>query len=333
MTNLLPTTDYSIHSAARRFLRAAVGILAVVVAISVIRGSEPVRAAAPASAPPAKQLPPPTNVTLTTRDGVSLAATFYGSLLGKEAVPVIMLHQFKGSRADFKDLATSLQAKGCAVLVPDLRGHGQSTRQTFPGRGDREINPVLLKQQDFEAMITQDLEACKSYLMDKNNAGELNINKLCVVGAEMGAVLAVDWAAWDWHWPRLATGKQGQDVKALVLISPPWVYKGVSLTEVVNNRRLADQWSWLIIVGDQENGDMREAKRLHQTLEKFFPAPADPAQAADKQAVFFLPLATSLQSAKLLAAKKDAIAAEVSKFLDRRLVKQGNSWTDRKGPL
>ncbi len=63
-------------------------------------------------------------------------------------------------------------------------------------------------------MIDQDLEACKSFLMDKNNAGELNINKLCVVGVEMGAVVAVDWAAWDWHWPRLATGKQGQDVKA-----------------------------------------------------------------------------------------------------------------------
>lgn len=308
--------------------------LAAVAVMVVALYAEITGAAAPT--PPAgsaKQLPPPQNVTLTTHDGVSLGATFYGSLLGKEAVPVIMLHQYKGSRTDFKDLAATLQAKGCAVLVPDLRGHGQSTRQQLPGRGDREINPALLKHQDFVAMVEQDLEACKSYLMEKNNAGELNINKLCVIGAEMGAVVGVDWAAWDWHWPMLATGKQGQDVKALVLISPPWSYKGLSLTEVVNNRRLADQMSWLIIVGDQDKDDLREAKRLQQTIEKFLPTPSDPAQAAEKQAVFFMPVATSLQSAKLLAAKKDAIAAEISKFIDQRLVKQGASWTDRKGPL
>ncbi len=78
------------------------------------------------------------NITLNTHDGVTLGATYYGSLLGKEAVPVIMLHQYKGSRADFKDLALALQAKGCAVLVPDLRGHGQSTHQTEPGMPSRK---------------------------------------------------------------------------------------------------------------------------------------------------------------------------------------------------
>ncbi len=195
----------------------AVSILAVAVSTMAALGCEVAYAAAPVQPPAAsaKQLPPPQNITLTTRDGVSLGATFYPSLLGKEAVPVIMLHQYKGSRNDFKDLAATLQAKGCAVLVPDLRGHGQSTRQQLPNGGEREINVALLRQQDFVAMVDQDLEACKSFLMDKNNAGELNINKLCVIGEEMGAVVGVDWAAWDWHWPRLATGKQGQDVKAL----------------------------------------------------------------------------------------------------------------------
>ena len=236
--------------------------------------------AAPAAVPPAasnaKQQPQPANITLTTRDGVSLGATYYASLLGKEAVPVIMLHQYKGSRADFKDLAIALQAKGCAVLIPDLRGHGQSTRQALPGGGEREISAALLKQHDLAAMVEQDLEACKSFLMEKNNAGELNINKLCVIGAEMGAVVAVDWAGWDWHWPVLATGKQGQDVKALVLISPAWSVKGISMTEVVNNRKLADKWSWLVLVGDQDTNDLKEAKRLSQSLEKFLPTPSDP---------------------------------------------------------
>ncbi len=75
-------------------------------------------------------------------------------------------------------------------------------------------------------MIEQDLEACKAYLMDKNNSGELNINKLVVIGAEMGSVLAVNWAAWDWHWPMLTTGKQGQDVKGSCLFHPLGRSKG-----------------------------------------------------------------------------------------------------------
>jgi pimeloyl-ACP methyl ester carboxylesterase len=282
-----------------------------------------------------KPPPQPVDVTLKTRDGVDLAATFYGSNVGKEAVPVIMLHQFKGSRADFKDLALALQGKdgrGCAVLVPDLRGHGRSTRQSGPG-GDRELNAALLRPADIAAMAEQDLEACKAYLMEKNNAGELNINKLCVVGAEMGAVVGVKWAEWDWHWPALTTGKQGQDVKALILISPVWSYKGLSISDVIANRSLAGGWSWLIIVGGQDSTEAKEAKRLNQSLEKFFPKATGGKEADAQQPLVLVDVPTSLQSAKLLAAKKDAVAAEISKFIERRLTKQGYPWSDRKGPL
>src|SRR5262249_2240725 len=117
-------------------------------------------AAATPAVPPAasakKKIPPPQNVSFKTADGVNLSATFYPSPLEKdalkEAVPVILLHSFKGSRADFSDLALVLQDAGCAVLVPDLRGHGQSTRRTLPDGKDKEIEPALMNKQDFEAM-------------------------------------------------------------------------------------------------------------------------------------------------------------------------------------
>jgi pimeloyl-ACP methyl ester carboxylesterase len=334
MSSLRSTSDNKSAMVNSRTLRAAAVLLAFAVALVLANRIDDVQAAAPTQPAVAagKLPPPPLNVTLTTHDGVSLAATYYGSLVGKEAVPVIMLHQYKGSRADFKDLALALQAKGCAVLVPDLRGHGQSTRQAIQGGGDREISAALLKPQDFSAMV-EDLEACKSFLMEKNNAGELNINKLCLVGAEMGAVLAVNWAAWDWHWPRLTTGKQGQDVKALVLISPTWTFRGANIGGIVNNRDVVGQWSWLIVAGDQDSTAASDAKRLDTQLSKLLPTPTDPNVAAEKQAVFYMPVATSLQSAKLIAAKKDSITAEIAKFIDRRLVKQGTAWTDRKSPL
>ncbi len=105
------------------------------------------------------------------------------------------------------------------------------------------------------------------------------------------------------------------------------------MSAVVNNRDIASLWSWLIIVGDQEPGDLREAKRLDQQLKIFMPTPSDPTQAAEQQKVFFVPMATSLEGSKLLAAKKADVAAEVSKFIERRVAKQSYPWAERKGPL
>ena len=67
-----------------------------------------------------KEIPKPEDVELSTRDGVQIEATYYGSLLGKDAVPIVMLHSFKKSRAEFEGLALAMQARGHAVIVPDL---------------------------------------------------------------------------------------------------------------------------------------------------------------------------------------------------------------------
>ena len=74
-----------------------------------------------------EKLPPKQEVTLVTEDEVQLKATFWPGTEGKENVPVILLHAFRGSRQDFNVLAEFLQGKGCAVIAPDLRGHGDST--------------------------------------------------------------------------------------------------------------------------------------------------------------------------------------------------------------
>ena len=92
----------------------------------------------------------------------------------------------------------------------------------------------------FGRMVTQDMKAVKDFLWEKNNAGELNIDKLCVVGSEMGASVALDFAAFD------AAGygngavyygsrKLGRFVKALVLISPKWSVPGLPLGQAVKD--------------------------------------------------------------------------------------------------
>src|SRR3989304_4268313 len=70
--------------------------------------------------------PEPKDVVLRTSDGLELHATFFPGMDGKESVPVILLHAWKEDRHDYLSLAGYLQSFGHAVIVPDLRGHGDS---------------------------------------------------------------------------------------------------------------------------------------------------------------------------------------------------------------
>jgi pimeloyl-ACP methyl ester carboxylesterase len=68
-----------------------------------------------------------TPTTLTTADGVRLAACWTGEPAGAERA-VVLVHGFAGSKDDgaIVDLAACLTAAGYAVLTYDSRGHGAS---------------------------------------------------------------------------------------------------------------------------------------------------------------------------------------------------------------
>ncbi len=280
-----------------------------------------------AAADPAPEKPlPAEEVTLKTKDGVVLVATHYPSKLGKNAVPVVLLHASKGSRTDLVELALVLQRHGHAVIVPDLRGHGDSTRNRL---GDRTMD---LKPADYQAMVAEDLETVKRFLMTKNNAGELNIDKLCLVGIEMGASVALNWAARDWSWPMLNTGKQGQDVKALVLVSPEWSFKGLRITEAVAHPNVHSDLSILIISGKGNGKSLAETRRLHAAFEKYHPA-VPPEFEAERQMLWLRTPQTSLQGTRLLNEKSLHVDEMITKFIELRLTKKQMPWTDRKSPL
>lgn len=282
-----------------------------------------------------KKIPPPEDVSLQTGDGVELKATFYPGTKGKESVPVMMLHMWKGSRADYDALARYLQQLGHAVIVPDLRGHGRSTRIRRPGREPVEMEAALLKAADFQNMVRYDVESVKSYLLEKNNAGELNIEKLTVVGAEMGASVAINWAALDWSWQQLPNLKQGRDVKALVLISPEFAFKGMPIKQAISSPAVRQDLSMMFIVGAQDPRAVREARRIYTTLERFHPLPAA-SERAEKQDLFFLDnLKTSLQGTKILGERALTPPPEqqIAQFIQLRLVAKSFPWTNRKNPL
>ena len=150
----------------------------------------------PASAQRQQSAPAAENKTLVTKDGVSVAISYFPSRSGQQATPVVVLHDLKESRAIYRDLATRLQQPGqgddhpsFAVVTVDLRGHGDSMTQALPGGQTRQIEAAKLKKNDAVAMVLGDMEAVRKFLVGENDAKKLNLNRLSVIGVGLGAAV------------------------------------------------------------------------------------------------------------------------------------------------
>lgn len=288
-------------------------------------------AAKPRPKPPAGTLPKPVGLSgtdLVTRDGVQLGATFYPGTKDRDSVPVVLLHSWKGDRREFIRLAPYLQTLGHAVLVPDLRGHGMSTRQVQVVGGrprEKELDASRFRSQDFAAMVQYDMAAVRSFLLKKNNDGELNLNKLVLVGSEMGAAVAVEWAAYDWSLPNYehAGIKQSQDVKALVLISPKSSFQGLRTSQTINHPAIRDRLSIMLLVGQAESREAGEVERIHKklSLNRNDYSDLSPAEAAARRTLWFGRFDTKLQGPKLLNIPQLNIPSAIGRFIDLRVVK------------
>jgi pimeloyl-ACP methyl ester carboxylesterase len=291
--------------------------------------------------------PRPENITLmgdeATDDGVQLTLTYYASMEGKNATPVVMLHDYKGSRAIFAQLAQRLQSPGeegdqpsFAVVTVDLRGHGDSTRQVLLDDTEQEIDAARLNRHDFLDMVALDMKAVRKFLVAKNDAGELNLNKLSLVGTGLGASVAANWAAADWEWPPLNVGKQGQDVKALVLISPRWKDRGLSMQAALNAGQASDQFkrnvAWLLIYGKEDSRSYADCQKILRQLEKYHPG-AKAADADHPSNLMELGWSSSLQGDSLLSQVGAPIEDRIVEFLTVNVAKQRIEWISRRGRL
>jgi dienelactone hydrolase len=285
-----------------------------------------------------EELPKPEDLVTRTGDGLQLALTYYPGTKGKQTIPIVLLHGWKQNRTEYKDLAPALQALGYAVVAPDLRGHGESTH-VKGARKEDVLDAAKMAPNQFGLMVTEDMKAVKDFLWEKNNAGELNIDKLCIVGADMGASVALDFAAYDavgydngevYYGPL----KLGRFVKALVLLSPRWSLPGLPILAATREPVVQRNIPMLILAGKEDPKAMSEARRIFLHLKSFHPEPTGDDK-VDKQTLFLGPLATSLQGTKLLDPKFN-VQALIADFIYRRLVKSEESkewtWKERKFP-
>ncbi len=326
----------------RSTLRMAMVFLALALPLAAVRGASAEDADVAAAGPPEAVV-----VELQPTDGIAVAAWYYPPWTGSEeppkaATPVILVHDLLGSHEAMEPLALALQRKGMAVIAPDLRGHGKSRRRADAVGGGpaakEELDAGLFRKADLESIAAVgsgtvreqaagqgDLEVARRWLADKAEDGSIDIKKLCVVGSGMGATLAAYWAANDWAWgdqPH-ASRPQGRFIRGVVLVSPVWANKGVSLTPATASPAMRGGIPLLLIAGAAD----RDTGRLFDQLKRFQPdswfeqkAGQEPKLAAqlDKSAdatLFLIQLGTSLSADKMLSDANASPAERIAGFI------------------
>jgi pimeloyl-ACP methyl ester carboxylesterase len=294
------------------------------------------------SKPEEDKPPEPVSMTLDTKDGWRIHCEYYGPQekirQGKETVPIIMVHGWEGQGSDWNFLAVGLQTLGHASMVIDLRGHGRSTTRRVPRDTTGATKTVTVDDLDRDdiSRIWLDLEAAKSELMKKHHAGEVNIEMLTVIAAEVGCIIAMEWAVRDWAWPITPAYKQGQDVKALVLLSPVESYRRMSASKSLNHPTIQKSLSLMFAVGAEDTRLAASVKRMHDRIERVRPPldKLDPKEAERLRDLFLIQAPTSLQGTALTDRSLPVNRAIVY-FLTKRLLERSDElrWSERKSPV
>lgn len=336
-------SNRSRFEAGRVTSRLVVWTITAAIGLSAIGGS-------PVFAQARKKLefPKPENMTLRANDGFNVYCTYFAggfvqrtekeviTKSGKEVVPIILLHGFEGNRKEFEPLALTLQRAGHAVLTIDLRGHGDSSRIELPNGTEKLIEPSRLRPADFRSMEI-DVEAAKKFLLEKNNLGVVNLELLCLVGADLGGIVATNWIAADWSRKDLPAFKQGKYAKALVLLSPTNSVKGYSSTVAWKHPIYQMPiFSLMLITGKRDSKSSAEAKQIYNRLEKAHPLPEDEKERVDKQTLFLIEPDTELAGTKLVDPRaRLPVTNVINQFITLRLVNKQSDfpWAERKNPL
>ncbi|RPI90307.1 MAG: alpha/beta fold hydrolase [Planctomycetaceae bacterium] len=272
----------------------------------------------------------PVSRTLPTKDGKTIKITYYQSNRAKDAPVVVLLHNKDGNRfiwggKDSGGFADRLQNEGCAVVTVDLRGHGESLGGAA---GDKKSNREP-RRGDYVAMVDFDLEAVRKFIFEEHQAGNLNMNKTAIVGPEVGATIAVFYAVNNWRKPRfddapVGSGRQtprGEDVRALVLISPQQNVQGLALAQplkFLSSPQL--DVAFMVAVAKDDSQDKGQAKKAFDQISGV--------PDSDKR-MYYNEYPGSARGTELLG-KRTKLEDHISVFLGKHLREPEIPWTDRR---
>ncbi len=326
---LLPNTRFTTWITRRNWLATTCAIL-LAVTLPVVRGQEE------KNADDLKVR----EETLIAKDGFRIAITYYPSPLKQDGAVVVLLHQVSGNQLDWGALPKQLQNENYAVITVDLRGHGQSKGateevETKPAKGKPKtttktgkatMDAASLRARDYEAMVLGDMEAVKQFIHAEHQQKKLNMNKMAIVGAGMGAAVALRYAAIDWLKTPFQDGPvgnqtpRGQDVRALALLTPDAEVVGLPLPDAVKTLRAPIlQVAIMFGVGKKDKLDKGQTKKLYDTavsIEK------------NEQRMYLQEYNTAARGTQMLG-KNLNVEVNLVTFLKKHLQDLSSTWRDR----
>jgi hypothetical protein len=276
------------------------------------------------------------NTFVGTADQWNIALTYYRSKR-REAPVVVLLHSVGGSRLAWIGIdgfAKQLWDKGYAVIAVDLRGHGESkpaNAALSAGAKTRQGGAPILKPIDYQLMVTQDLEAVKQYIFEEHQRENLNMRKTAIVAPVESAPLALNFAMIDWFKRPYndapvasAQTPRGQDVRALVLVSPEENVPGLNSNNAIVNLRRPD-WgiAFFIAYGTRDKRDRGQSQKILNKLTTI---------EANKDRIVLGEYATNLRGTDLFRQGLH-LEADILDFLDKHLAQLPDAWRNRKSIL
>jgi hypothetical protein len=195
---------------------------------------------------------------------------------------------------------------------------------------EKVIGPDDLTITDLGLMCTRDFVYLKNELIKRNNAGELNIDLLTIVGFEFGGLVAWNWTATDWTQPD-ATIRLGRDVKALALVSPVYLHKKprIDASKAMQLVGAIRGMSIMVISGTNDKDAAKEVTRVDTAVSKYHPEPKpkmnESQEDFDKRYLlektyYKREKATILQGVKMLGVPELKVANDILGFVKLRVV-------------
>ncbi len=121
----------------------------------------------------------PEEITLTTTDGLTLAATFQAAPGADRGPALLLLHQFQRDRADFDPIRNDLLVAGYSLLAIDFRSHGASDEADVP------INQLLSDRDQLRFDVMAGLDELQG------RPREIDPGRVGAVGLSVGGNMAV----------------------------------------------------------------------------------------------------------------------------------------------